>query len=247
MTNEIVCFDVETTGLNPLTNHIIQLSMIRFNSKTFEVVVEKNWYVRPLIDTFEMEPSAEAVHGLSKEFIMENGVKLSEIYPEIIEILGDCDVLTYNGNAFDVGFLYNDLKEYGLFIDFNRKFYDAYTIECGRNSRRLVDVYKRYTGNDLENAHDALSDVKATIEVFKYQGLDNQDDFDKPEFNIISPEGWLMRMDDGTIVFTKGKYSRKPIADVCKIDPSYIKWVFENCSEMTKQTIKNEYYKDKNV
>lgn len=242
MTDQIVAFDVETTGLNPQTNHIIQLSLAKFDSKTFEVAATKSWYIKPELD-FTVEESAQKVHGLSKEFILENGVFLRDIYSEIVEFLGDCDVLTYNGNNFDVGFLYNDLKELGLEIDFDRTFYDAYVIEAKRYSRTLSSVYKKYTGKDLESAHDALADTLATIEVFKHQ-IAESDEVDAEEFKIISPESFIIRMDDGRVVFANGKYSRKKVSDVCKMDPGYVKWVFGNCSEITKKTIMAEYYKD---
>jgi DNA polymerase-3 subunit epsilon len=218
------------------------LSLAKFDSKTFEVLATKSWYIRPEND-FTIEESAQNVHGLTKEFILENGVLLRDIFPEIQEFLGDCDVLTYNGNNFDVGFLYNDLKEIGLELDFDRTFYDAYVIEAKRYSRTLTAVYKKYTGKEMVDAHDALADTLATIEVFKHQLADDSA-VDADEFKIISPESFVIRMDDGRIVFANGKYSRKKVSDVCKTDPGYIKWVFDNCSKITKKTIMDAYYKD---
>lgn len=241
MTDQIVAFDVETTGLNPRTNHIIQISLVKFDSKTFDIIATKSWYIKPELD-FTMEETAEKTHGISKEFILENGVSLRKVFPEIVEFLGNCDVLTYNGNNFDNGFLYNDLKELGLELDYNRTFYDAYVIETKRNSRKLSAVYLKYTGKTLEDAHDALADALATVEVFKHQMyIDSK--IDDEDFKIISPESFLMK-DNGEVVFAYGKYSRKKVSDVCKIDPSYIKWVFENCSNITKKTIMDEYYKE---
>jgi len=244
MTKELVCFDVETTGLNSNNGHIIQLSMSRFDSQTFEIVKEKNWYIKPELD-YDIEKGAQDVHGITKDFLELNGERLRDIYPEIVEILGDCDVLTYNGNSFDIKFLYNDLKELGLSIDWNRKFYDAYTIECMRSSRKLVDVYRKYTGHDFEGAHDALCDVHATIEVFKHQLQYGTEELSRREFDVISPEGLLMYGDNGEVWFAHGKHSRRSVVDICKSDPSYIRWLFDNCSYRTKKTIMEEYYKAK--
>ena len=245
MTKEMVCFDVETSGLNPTNAHIIQLSMTRFNSETFEIIREKNWYIKPELE-YDIEQGSQDIHGITKDFLDLNGVSLRTIYPEIVDILGDCDVLTYNGNSFDIKFLYNDLKEIGLSIDWNRKFYDSYTIECSRNSRKLTDVYRKYVGHDFEGAHDALCDVHATIEVFKHQLQYGTDDLNRRDFDIISPEGLLMWLDNGQVCFAHGKHSRRSVVDVCKEDPSYIKWLFDNCSYRTKKTIMEEYYKAKN-
>lgn len=238
MTKEIVCLDVETTGLNPTLNHIIQLSMVKFNSETFEIISSKNWYIKPEMD-FHIESGAEKVHGITKEFILENGVTLRSIHQEILDMLGDCDILTYNGNSFDIKFLYNDLKELGLSISFKRKFYDSYVIECGRLSRTLAATYHRYTGHDFDNAHDACADVMATIEVFRRQQEATKEDIDKPEFNIVAPDGFVIYKDD-ILVMANGKYKDKSVVELMNTDPSYIKWVWSKASDMTCKMISEE-------
>lgn len=242
MTKEMVCFDVETTGLNQQTNYIIQLAVVRFNSQTFETVASKNWYILPKDPNFEIEPIAFEKHGITKEFLLENGVTLDSVYTELVEIMKDADVLTYNGNNFDVSFLYKDLKEYGLELNYDMRYYDAFKIENKRNSNTLAGAYQRYTQEELVDAHNAYTDVNATIEVFKHQLQGGIEDIETNEFDMISPDGFLKFFED-TIVFNKGKYSRKNVVDVCKEDPSYIRWLFETCSKKTKQTIINEYYR----
>lgn len=213
--------------------------MVKFDSKTFETICSRCWYILPK-GPFNIEEGALATHHITEEMVREKGVTLDSIYDEISDLIRGCDLLSYNGNSFDINFIYKDFKEYGLELDFRRS-YDAYAIECSRTSRTLVDVYKKYTGREFDDAHDALSDVKATIEVFRHQVIaDPNVEFE--EFNIISPENLIILV-KGQIVFARGKYSRKPVVDVCRIDPSYIRWCFEICSERTKQTIISEYYK----
>lgn len=241
MTENLVCFDVETTGLNSQNNYIIQLAMVKFSSKTFEPIEKRNWFIKPKND-FTIEESAFTAHHLSKEFILENGVTLDTIYADVLAMMEGCDILTYNGNAFDINYLYKDFKEYGLEIDFTgHRSYDAYAIECRRTSRRLTDVYRKYTGKDLEDAHNAFADVNATIEVFKHQLKENKD-VDMPEFEVISPEGFVILKND-VVMFSTGKYTRRKVVDICREDPEYIRWVFSKCSELTKKTIIKEYYK----
>ena len=47
MTNHIVCFDTETTGLDVQRDSIIQLSLVKFNSRTFEEIEALDWYILP--------------------------------------------------------------------------------------------------------------------------------------------------------------------------------------------------------
>ena len=78
MNNYIVAYDVETTGLNPKEDFIIQLAMIKFEKVTFEVVSKKNWYIKPA-HKYTINPQAQEKHGISKEWLDENGVYLKDI------------------------------------------------------------------------------------------------------------------------------------------------------------------------
>ena len=44
----IVAFDIETTGVDKTRDHIIQISMIKFNPETYEVIDTYDSYVRPI-------------------------------------------------------------------------------------------------------------------------------------------------------------------------------------------------------
>ena len=54
MTDTIVAFDLETTGLNTQTDHILQLGLIRFDSRTFEELDSISWYIKPDVKNFEI-------------------------------------------------------------------------------------------------------------------------------------------------------------------------------------------------
>ena len=85
-------------------------------------------------------------------------------------MIKDADLLTYNGNSFDIKFLNEECKRWGLELPITgKKFYDAFAMECRFNPRDLSSVYKKYTGKDLDGAHDAFNDVKATAVVFLEQ------------------------------------------------------------------------------
>lgn len=73
MNKYIVCFDVETTGLSPIEDYIIQLAMVKFDSQTFKQIDSRNWYIEPA-HAYEITPGAHDAHGLTKEFLKENGV-----------------------------------------------------------------------------------------------------------------------------------------------------------------------------
>ena len=90
MNHYITAFDVETTGLSQTEDYIIQLSAIRFKKDTFEQVKTFNHYIKP-IRAYEIKPGAFESHGLTKDFIEENGVPLKSVAQEFIEMFDDAD------------------------------------------------------------------------------------------------------------------------------------------------------------
>lgn len=243
MTKTMVAFDLETTGLDTQNDHILQIGLVKFDTETFEEIASVDWYIKPNVD-FTIAPGAFKKTGLTKEFILENGVYLSKIWDKVVEFIGDDDILSYNGNNFDVPMLHYNLLRYGLSFDFeNRVFYDSLVIERKRNSMQLAHVYKRYTGKELEDAHEALADVRALIEIFKHQIQNDSEVYDQT-FDLVSPEGFLKLNDEGELVFSTGKYRGKTTNEVCIRDANYIKWVLEKFSNLTSKSIKNAWYKE---
>lgn len=250
MNNYIVAYDVETTGLNPKEDFIIQLSMIKFEKDTFNQVAKKNWYIKPA-HNYTINPQAQAVHGISKEWLDANGIYLKDIISEIDEMVKDSDFLTYNGNSFDIKFLYKDLQMWGYELELeNRKYYDSFAMECRFAPRDLSSVYKKYTGETLSGAHNAMADVEATIRIFMEQmtkhkiGWGDINDFQ--ENTLLTPDGSIRNAaaagEPLRIVFNVGKYKDSEFMEICAKDPGYIKWYMENiASNYTKKFLKKYY------
>lgn len=250
---DIVCWDVETTGLNPKEDFIIQLSLLKLSGANLQELGRRNWYIIPCRQ-YTIHPDAEKTHGISKEFLEKNGTTIKKIGQEFMDFIAGCDILSYNGNSFDVKFIDKDFKMWGYDIfKEERKFYDAYALEARFNPRNLTAVYKRYTGKDLENAHDSMSDVEATCAVFvnqlMTQNLQLSDIQDWNECNLLSPEGSIRNAAMGNeprmIVFAVGKYKDSDVADICKKDPAYIKWFFENMASDKSKCVIRDYYREK--
>ena len=242
-----VAFDVETTGLSFKDDYIIQLSAVKFD-ENFEIIEEFDEMVCPKND-FEVAEGALSKHGFTKEFVMENGRPLNEVGEEFLSFIEGCDMLSYNGRGFDVRMIVKDFRAVGLEFSLDKVFYDSYLLESMLNSRKLECVYERYTGKKLDNAHNALYDVRATVEIFKHQlelfekqdiSLDDVMNFD--ESKIFCIDGMIYKKDDN-IFFAKGKYKDSEFMQVCSLDPGYIAWFMKNpeFDITTKLTLKKYY------
>lgn len=255
------CIDTETTGLNKNTDRIIQLAVAKFD-ENFNIITERSWYIRPS-GTWRINPDAQAIHNISEDLINEQGVSLKSIAPEFLELIKGTTILTYNGYSFDISFIQREFEREGIETGFeNHEFADGYDIELRLNSHRLADTYRRYYGDDFEDAHDAMADVRATIAVFKAQCERHGKDIDEEtgkeviaesigritEMMQTSPEGFVYYDKDKVLRFRIGKFKEWPVVDVCKQNPGYIKWLFtpnngDNvCTNLTKKAIMRAYY-----
>ena len=252
----IVSIDTETTGLDKFNDRIIQLAMVKYRIST-QAILElssKSWYIKPTGE-YEISESSQSVHGITQDVIDAEGVSLESIIPEIEDLLKEADILTYNGVSFDIILLQRELDRIGSKLDLysGRSFIDAFIIEKTMNSHKLAEVYKRYSGKELSDAHDALIDAKATVDVYVYQVMKYGKDAvsgivqDTTKDVLTSPDDFVRRDDNSNLVFMKGKYRLRKVVDICEQDPSYIKFLFRGkdgkgiITDQTKHTIIEEY------
>lgn len=179
---KILNFDTETTGLYPNTNGLVQLAgVIEINDKEVE---EFDFKLKPFPDDIIDEESLK-IHGHTKEEIMGWDDPIS-IHEQLVEIL-DKYVDRYDpedkyypcgyNTAFDISFLINYFKKcnnqfIGSWLKLKAQI-DPLPILRMLDFMGQVDLsdYKLETVADALGipikAHDALSDIKATIEIRK--------------------------------------------------------------------------------
>lgn len=244
---QLVCFDTETTGLDVQKEHIIQLSLVKIETSDWSVIDQRDWYILPEGE-FTIPAEAEAVHHISKPFLMENGVSLRSVYDDFIAFTKGCDFLSYNGNGYDAPILHYNLARLGLDFSFEgRTWYDALLLERihtagmvdenGEKVRNnLTAAYTRYYGHPFEGAHNSLDDVMATIEVFKAQvSAHGWEWAQRDEFGFICYDRWLTKK-GGYYYLTQGAHKGESIESMMRIDKSYLDWIINKCQWTDDQT-----------
>lgn len=258
---KIVCFDTETTGLDVQKEHIIQLSLVKVEVEAcphplpegkgeweWKVLDTRDWYILPE-GQFTIPAEAEAVHHISKAFLLENGVSLRSVYDELVAFTDGCDMLSYNGNGYDAPLLHYNLKRLGLDFDFDgRTWYDALTLERihtegktdpetgERLHNNLTAAYTRYYGHPFEGAHNSLDDVIATIEVFKAQVQEHGWEWaQRDEFGWICFDRWLVKRGE-YYYLTQGAHKNESLESMLRVDRSYLEWMVDKCKWTDQQT-----------
>ena len=121
--------------------------------------------------------------------------------------------------------------------------------------RTLVAAYSFYCHKNLEDAHSALGDVRATYEVLKAQ-LDRyqdtlQNDVEKlSEFTTVTKmadyAGRIAYNDKDEAVFNFGKHKGRRVIDVLRTEPSYYEWMMNGDFTLdTKKVLTGLYLESK--
>lgn len=250
----LVAFDVETTGLNYKENHIIQIGILTLNDE-LTIIKEFKSLIRPADPNYIIETAAQEIHGITKE-ALKDAPTFKDLSKKLLEIFGDNDIITYNGNTFDIKFLYNEFERIGIEFNLNRKFYDVYDIEKYFNSNKLCSTFERYFGKTMEEsglqAHDAMSDIIATVQIFSKQlNKIKQSEFiieDISNTKIECIDSFLQKDKNNKWIFEQGKYKLIEVTKIFEKDPGYIKWIMTNndISLAVKRKLQDIYKQFKN-
>lgn len=159
---KIIALDTETTGLDPQTDEILQLSLVDENGG--EVF---NSYFRP--ERHTTWEDAQAVNGISPELVNDAPL-FSERRPEINAIIADCAALVIFNAPFDIAFL----RAAGVQFPEEIHVFDvqaAFEIICGewhweenRYKHQSLAKCAECCGYDWNGKpHDSLADARAAM------------------------------------------------------------------------------------
>lgn len=226
----LVAFDLETTGTAVDRDRIVEIAMVRVepdgSRRTFRSLVNPQ---------MPIPPGASKVHGITDADVAEAPI-LAAIAPEIIALLDGADLAGYNSIFFDAPLLENDLRRAGCDMTLEgRRHLDACTIFKRMEPRTLTAAYAKYCGKELTDAHSALADVEATLEVLDAQVAHYADlpadaaglhAFCNPDEGLrVDRNGKFLWGEDGRAYFTFGKYKGMSLEQVKAENAGYLEWM----------------------
>ena len=176
MNNLKLFFDFETTGLNPVSERIIEYALILKNDD--EELVRASGLVNSDVPISE---EASAVNGISQKEI--DGAVMSQKDMALIfySLLKMRPTLVAHNLYFDFQFLYFTLcREFSESMAeqtlFSCDVLDTLTVSRDRTyyPNKLGELIERY-GLNAQNSHKALDDVEALIALYDYYQKERDD------------------------------------------------------------------------
>lgn len=226
--NPIVFFDLETTGLNIATDRIIEISYLKVwpNGK-------EESKTRRINPEMPIPAASTQVHGITDADVA-NCPTFKEVAKTIEAEIKGCDLAGYNSSRFDIPLLVEEMLRAGVDFDISRrKLIDVQVIFHKMEQRTLSAAYRFYCDKDLENAHSAEADTRATYEVLKsqierYPNLPN-DIAGLSEFTTynknIDLAGRIIKDEQGEARFNFGKHKGELVFDVFAKDFGFYDWM----------------------
>jgi DNA polymerase-3 subunit epsilon len=224
----LIFFDLETTGLNIMTDRIIEIAYLKVFPNGDEE--SRKMRINP-----EMPIPAESteIHHITDDDV-RNCPTFRQVAQMLANVFKGCDIAGYNSNNFDVPFLAEEFLRADADFDFaNSRFIDVQVVFHKMEKRTLEAAYRFYCNAELTDAHSADSDTKATYEVLKaqldrYPELQNDVEFLSKftKYNRnVDYAGRIVFNDNGVEVFNFGKHKGKPVEQVLREEPAYYSWM----------------------
>ena len=227
----IVFFDLETTGIDVASDRIVEISLLKINPDGKEET--KTMRINP---EMPIPQQATEVHGITDDDV-KNEPSFNIVAKDVAKFISGCDLAGYNSNKFDIPLLAEEFLRVGVDVDLKKhRFVDVQVIFHKMEQRTLSAAYKFYCEKNLDDAHSAEADTKATYEILKaqierYNDLNN----DIEELSKFSSHnknvdfaGRIVFNDKGEEVFNFGKYKGQTVESVLEKDQGYFGWMLNS-------------------
>ena len=148
----LIVFDIESTGVNPRQDRIIELAAVKLHPDGREET--KTWLLNP---TVKIPPETTAIHGITDE-IVRDCPTFFEMAEDIDHFFDGCDLSGFNADRFDIPCLEEEFARVGRdFGASRRRHVDVQRIYHKMEPRDLTAAVRFYLGRDHLAPHDPLN------------------------------------------------------------------------------------------
>lgn len=174
-------FDTETNGLpqshpDPLQRFPRMLQLAWILKEDDKEPVEKSFFI--VVD-FDIKADAVAVHGIDREKLDAEGVPLQDVLNDFYKDLESADIIIGHNVNFDrqvvaYEFMRNAMTNAADLMSKKKMFCTMKTTTTfcnipglyGPKFPKLQELYKTLFKKEFQNGHNALHDIRATMECF---------------------------------------------------------------------------------
>lgn len=228
--------DLEATGTDPAKDRIIQIGLVNMmGGDTVSYTIDPD---RPI------PQEVAALTGLDDHAVF-GCPKFAKVAYHIATTIHDEVLVTFNGLRFDVPMLAEEFERAGVDYKFG-PIIDVGVLFKMHHTRTLADAVRIYLGKEMEGAHDAVNDAKATAAVLEAMAKKWEKIHHLTAGEVAAlchyghppadPHGILVRI-DGKVCYTHKRVRGVPVED----DLGYAGWMLQNdFPAATKRVLREE-------
>ena len=231
----LVVFDIESTGISPRRDRIIELAAVKVLPDGAEE--RRCWLLNP---TVHIPEETTAIHGIADADVAACPTFLEKA-KEIFAFFEGCDLSGFNADRFDIPCLEEEFARAGYnFAAGRRRHVDVQRIYHKMEPRDLSAAVNFYLGRSHDGAHGAEADAAATLEVLKaqlgrtdgaYAALPRSsaalDEYLVPHDPLNADRNGLFRWKDGEWTVNFGKKRGTSLKGVMLNEPNFLKWMLK--------------------
>ncbi len=251
LSRPLIVFDLETTGTWVEKDRIVEIGMIKLLLDG-----SRHDYIKRVNPGMPIPLNVSRIIDITDDDV-KNAPRFKDIAKEVLEFICDSDIGGFNILRFDLPVLEREFLDAGISFHWReRNIYDAQKVYHIPEKRDLTAAYQLYCNKALENAHSALGDAEATVEIFnaqikKYgaeeQGIESLKDFDYERSSAYFDKERKFCWWNGELYPMFGKYGKKKhIKDILKSDRPYLLWILtrdfnEDVKAMVEKVLSGEF------
>lgn len=220
----LLALDLETTGTDPVNDRIVEFAAVHCDESCRPLGA---W--RQLFNPgTPISAAATAIHGIRDEDVAE--APLFEcLAARVQRHLQNSVIIAYNGVRFDIPLLDQELRRAGQpGLRADHPTIDPYLLFLQDAPHSLTGACQYYLHRGHEDAHAAMPDVEAMLDVLRVQAVRRKAGaealVERPERRWLDLARCIYEDEDGVARFVFGKHKHQP----CRTHPSYLQWMLAN-------------------
>lgn len=179
---KILFFDTESNGIpvwqkpsgSECQPHIVQIAGILYDDETKKIVNEFETIIKP--SGWSIPDDVADIHGITTERAYDEGIDEELALDMFLQLYSKCSLRVAHCTTFDNRMIRIALKRFKPDLISDKEWKDRSKYYCtllnakkqmgGKSGHKLSEVYLHYTGKTLQNAHTAMPDAKACMEIY---------------------------------------------------------------------------------
>ncbi|MBI5142414.1 MAG: 3'-5' exonuclease [Nitrospirae bacterium] len=225
----LVFLDLETTGTNTASDRIVEIALVKIlpggAREVFETRINPERSIPAVVSR---------IHGITDADVADKPT-FRETAGRVAGFIEGCDLAGFNIIRFDIPLLIEECRRAGIELSLeDRSLVDAQVIFHKKEPRSLEAAVQYYCEREHVNAHSALGDVEATIDILDAQlarykdvpadaeALHNFCDQKNP--NFVDRFGKMV-WKDGEVCMNFGPHRGKLLRDIIEKDATFLDWM----------------------